>query len=54
MFFIVVFSHNQYYGYTVPRTSIIFALGNLGDNLEHNSITTSKHATFTVLNILVS
>jgi hypothetical protein len=53
-FYVIVFSHNQCYGYTMPKVTMIFTLKNLWQNLEHNFVVAFEHATSFVGSISIS
>ncbi len=48
-----VSSHIQYYGCTMPKTTMISTLRNLWDNSEHKFQVASEHATLTILNMAI-
>jgi len=44
-FYVAIFSHNKYYGYTMPKVTMISTSRNLWHNLEHNFVAASEYAT---------
>jgi hypothetical protein len=53
-FFVIVFSHNQYCGYTMLRVTLISTSENLQNNSKQNFVIALEHATFTMWSIWVS